>query len=260
MNRVQQSEEIRDGVPGAFEGPGGAPPSSREQEPQRWFYRFAKDWVRPLVLALLILTPIRSSIADWNDVPSGSMMPTILIGDRIWVNKLSYGLRVPLTRKWVARWSEPERGSIVICHNPETDTRLVKRLVAVPGDTVQIRDGRLIVNGIEPRFSDPDDAVVSQLSEDAQYGRWFATETVAGVSRSIMHTPGMPRMRLSEEITVPEGQVFVMGDNRDQSQDSRAFGFVRMDDVVGRVGRVVASVDPDNYFMPRFDRFLQKLD
>ena len=74
------------------------------------FMRFAHDWIFPLVIAAAVLTPIRSSVADWNDVPTGSMRPTILEGDRIFVNKLAYGLRVPLTKVWIAHWGAPQRG------------------------------------------------------------------------------------------------------------------------------------------------------
>lgn len=230
------------------------------EEPIRRFKRFARDWIRPLLLALIILTPVRSSIADWNDVPTGSMMPTILVGDRIFVNKLAYGLRVPLTRTWITRWNEPERGSIIICHSPADDTRLVKRVVAIAGDTLQIRGGQLYINGRRPAYSDVSPDVLDSLREEQLAGHRLATETVDGVSHAVMHTPGLPRIRMTDPMVVPEGRVFVMGDNRDQSLDSRAFGLVSTDQVLGKVGRVVASVDPDNYFCPRFGRFFQKID
>lgn len=238
-------------------------PGAEKTEAERecsGFCRFAHDWVRPLVLALLILAPIRSSIADWNDVPSGSMMPTILVGDRIFVNKLAYGLRVPLTRTWVTRWDEPARGSIVICHSPDDDKRLVKRVVAVAGDTVRFHGGELYINGERPSYTRLDPSVTADLSERDLYGQVLNTETFDGVSHAVMHTPGLPRIRESDPIVVPEGKVFVMGDNRDMSQDSRAFGFIDTTQVVGEVGRVVASVDPDHYFLPRFDRFFKKID
>jgi signal peptidase I len=88
-----------------------------------------QEWVISFAVAIAVLAPIRSSIADWNDVPTGSMEPTILPGDRITVNKLAYGLRVPFTTSWLATWDEPAPGEIVVLFSPKDGTRLVKRLI-----------------------------------------------------------------------------------------------------------------------------------
>src|SRR5215471_2762495 len=103
--------------------------------------------IRPLLVLGLILFSIRSSLADWNDVPSGSMKPTILEGDRIFVNKLAYDLKVPFTTWHLAEWSQPRRGDIVVFFSPKDGQRLVKRVVALPGDTVELRDEILLING-----------------------------------------------------------------------------------------------------------------
>src|SRR5215831_15298421 len=95
-----------------------------------------KQTVRPLLIVALIIFSIRSSLADWNDVPTGSMKPTILEGDRIFVNKLAYDLKVPFTTWHVAEWSNPKRGEIVVFDSPKDGQRLVKRVIGVPGDTV----------------------------------------------------------------------------------------------------------------------------
>ena len=124
------------------------PTPTKPAKPERTgFQKFFWGWVWPFVLAVVVLTPIRSSVADWYDVPSGSMEPTILPGDRIFVNKLAYGLRVPLTYIWLTRWNEPTPGEIIICHRPDDDTRLVKRLIAKPGDEVQLKENDLYVQG-----------------------------------------------------------------------------------------------------------------
>src|SRR4051794_29117525 len=102
--------------------------------------------VRPILVLVLVFTAFRSTFADWNDVPSGSMNPTIFDGDRIFVNKLAYGLKFPYTTWHLARWSGPKAGEIVVFYSPTTGIRLVKRCVAVPGDKVQVVDGRLIIN------------------------------------------------------------------------------------------------------------------
>ena len=113
-----------------------------------------QSWARDLLIVLLFMVPFRSSIADWNQVPSGSMKPTILEGDRIFVNKLAYDLKVPLTKIQIATWGNPERGDIVTFESPRDGTRLVKRVVGVPGDTIEMQNNRLIVNG-EPAVYSP---------------------------------------------------------------------------------------------------------
>src|SRR6266542_2688963 len=103
--------------------------------------------IRPLLLLLLVVCAVRSSLADWNDVPTGSMKPTILEGDRVWVNKLAYDLKVPFTTWRVAEWSNPQRGDIVVFFSPHDGQRLVKRVVGLPGDTIELRNNTLVING-----------------------------------------------------------------------------------------------------------------
>ena len=98
-----------------------------------------REWIKPLGLAAIILFPLRSAVADWNWVPSGSMKPTILEGDLVFVNKLAYDLKVPFTLWRMARWDNPQRGDIVVFFSPKDGVRLVKRVIAVPGDVVEIR-------------------------------------------------------------------------------------------------------------------------
>src|SRR5579864_9537861 len=111
----------------------------------------ARHWLRTelrsiLIIALVVFS-IRSSLADWNDVPTGSMKPTILEGDRVVVNKLAYDLKVPFTTWHLAEWNNPHRGEIVVFFSPKDGTRLVKRVIGQPGDTIQLRQDRLIING-----------------------------------------------------------------------------------------------------------------
>src|SRR5436189_1652158 len=107
------------------------------------FLRAAK----PFVFIVLIVLSFRSSIADWNDVPTGSMKPTILEGDRVFVNKLAYDLKVPFTTHHVAEWSNPRRGDIVVFYSPHDGKRLVKRVIGLPGATIELRNNVLILNG-----------------------------------------------------------------------------------------------------------------
>src|SRR5258705_9509427 len=108
---------------------------------------FWREWILPAMVAVAILAPLRSAVADWNDVPSGSMEPTILPGDRIFVNKLAYGLRLPFTRTWLARWSDPSPGDVVVLFSPKGGTRLVKRAIAGPGHTISLSNNALAING-----------------------------------------------------------------------------------------------------------------
>src|SRR5580700_1098065 len=116
--------------------------------------RWKKLWRenKSLLLFVIILTAVRSAIADWNDVPTGSMNPTIVQGDRVFVNKLAYDLKVPFTTLHLAQWSDPQRGDIVVFFSPADGTRLVKRVIGVPGDTIELRDERLLINGKQSTY------------------------------------------------------------------------------------------------------------
>src|SRR5215210_6949644 len=103
--------------------------------------------IRIFVLMILIVSSLRSALADWNDVPTGSMKPTIQEGDRVVVNKLAYDLKVPFTTIDIVKWGNPKRGDIVVLFSPVDGTRLVKRVVAVPGDKVEMKENQLFVNG-----------------------------------------------------------------------------------------------------------------
>src|SRR6187549_674844 len=109
--------------------------------------------IRIFALMLLVVTSLRSALADWNDVPTGSMKPTIQEGDRVVVNKLTYDLKVPFTTIEVLKWSDPKRGDIVVLFSPVDGTRLVKRVVALPGDRVAMYDNQLYVNNKAAQLS-----------------------------------------------------------------------------------------------------------
>src|ERR1700758_5522191 len=129
----------------------------------------ARHWwvkeIRPLLIVALVLFAIRSSLADWNDVPTGSMKPTIVEGDRVYVNKLAYDLKVPFTTWHIAQWSNPQRGDIVVFYSPKDGTRLVKRVIGLPGDTIELRDDQLFINGQAVDYTTLDPAVSNQLGD-----------------------------------------------------------------------------------------------
>lgn len=224
------------------------------------FRKFWYSWGREISVVLAIVIPLRSSIADWNDVPTGSMEPTVLVGDRIFVNKLAYGFRIPLTKVYVARWAEPQRGDIVVCFSPEDGKRLVKRVVGVPGDSVELRRNRLIINGVPARYERIDEAMkISDPPLGRQDDLVFAKEHFGEVDHPVLFTPWLRAPRDYGPVVVPKGQFFMMGDNRDISLDSRFFGFIPRRQIVGRVPAVVYSDDPDRFVVPRGDRWFKSI-
>jgi signal peptidase I len=201
--------------------------------------------LQPLAMLVLLLTSFRSAVADWNDVPTGSMRPTIVEGDRIFVNKLAYGLKVPFTTIHLAHWNTPQRGEIVVFNSPSDGTRLVKRVVGLPGDTVLMVNDQLYING-------------QPLSYQVANGS--ITETLGQRKHEMMVIPTVRAMRTFGPIKIPTGEYFMMGDNRDNSADSRYFGTVKLDQIVGRSSAVALSVDYDRHYLPRWDRFFKALD
>jgi signal peptidase I len=208
----------------------------------------------------LVVFSIRSSLADWNDVPSGSMKPTILEGDRVFVNKLAYDLKVPFTTWHLAEWSNPQRGDVVVFYSPHDEVRLVKRVVGVPGDTVELRNDQLVINGKPMEYGPLGVEVSGQLSEGERQQSLFATEKLTGHSHAVMAIPGVAAKRSFGPVQVPEGQYFMMGDNRDNSFDSRYYGTVERRRIVGRATEVVLSVDRGHSWLPRKQRFFRALD
>ena len=212
--------------------------------------------IRVFALMLLVVTSLRSALADWNDVPTGSMKPTIQEGDRVVVNKLAYDLKIPFTTYEVAKWDDPKRGDIVVLFSPSDGVRLVKRVIAVPGDTVQLVDNELTINGRKQ----PQSPSYMPIDVPLQGRAYVTDETLDGHEHKVMLSPQMPSpKRTYGPLTVPPGMYFVMGDNRDNSNDSRYIGLIPRRQIVGRALAVAFSLDRNHYYVPRFDRFFQKL-
>lgn len=221
--------------------------------------RLWKGWGRQIVILVVIMVAFRSSIADWNDVPTGSMKPTILEGDRIFINKVAYDLRVPLTSWRIAQWSDPERGDIVVFSSPADGKRLVKRVIGLPGDVVELRENKLFINSEPAEYGLLNADIIDQISEEEQANHLFTEEHILNDDHPIMLTPYIPGRRTFRPVTVPEGHYFVMGDNRDNSADSRFFGSVKRNRIVGKAMAVALSFDRDRYFRPRVKRFFRSL-
>lgn len=217
-----------------------------------------KSWAFSLVIALLIVTSVQSSLADWHDVPTGSMRPTILIGDRVFVNKLAYDLKIPYTTVHLAKWSDPKRGDIVVFYSPKDGMRLIKRVIGLPGDTLAMRENHLFING---EFVDYDPLKLEnfdQLKLDQQDRYVFLNENLNGKEHAVMLSPSRPSLSTFAPVIIPEGQYFMMGDNRDNSADSRFFGFVDRKLIVGRATMVAISKD-ESFLNPRWSRFFKDL-
>ncbi len=221
--------------------------------------RLWEGWIKPIAPAIIVLLTLRSAVADWNVVPSRSMEPTLLVGDRIFVNKLAYGLRFPFTDYWLAHWGQPDRGEITVLLSPEDGTRLVKRVIGLPGDVLEARNNRLFINGEPTSYGEIDPEMLVGIEDDQLNRHIFASENLDGRKHGIMITPHVRSPRTFGPITIPEDHYFVMGDNRDASKDSRWFGLVERDLLVGRSSRVVMSIDYDDYYLPRGDRFFKEL-
>ena len=217
--------------------------------------------IRGIVFLLVIFAAFRSAVADWNDVPTGSMIPTILVGDRIFVNKLAFDLKLPFTTAHLLTWANPKPGDVVVLFSPADGERLVKRVVAVPGDVIELRQNKLYLNGNVSMYASVDNQTIMQLDGAQRQGHIFADEMEPSAehSHAVMATPALPARRSFGPYTVPARKYFVMGDNRDNSYDSRYFGFVDRSQIVGRAVAVVASLDLDHHWSPRWGRFLQRL-
>jgi signal peptidase I len=220
---------------------------------------FWREWVRPLLVVGLVLGSFRSAVADWNDVPTGSMKPTILEGDRIFVDRTAYDFRVPFAGWRIHRRAEPSRGDIVVFWSPVDGRRLVKRVIGVPGDVVVVRSGRVVVNGVEARYEPMLSEARGRLGVSDFDPRSVALETLAGRTHPVMATSGWPAGFPFGPDLVPTGRYFVMGDHRDDSYDSRFWGYVDRDRIVGRARAVVGSLDPQHHWRPRWQRFFTGL-
>ena len=216
--------------------------------------------IRSLLILGVTLFAIRSSLADWSDVPTGSMKPTILEGDRVFVNKLAYDLKVPFTTRHVAEWSNPRRGDIVVFFSPYDGKRLVKRVVGLPGDTIELRSNALILNGQAVEYKPLAEELLRDLSPADRAIRVFAAEQLSDRPHAVAGTPTVQARRDFGPYRVPARHYFMMGDNRDDSFDSRYYGPVERNRIVGRATAVALSFDRSNYWAPRWRRFFTALD
>ncbi len=224
-------------------------PSFRHLWKQSFLFQF-------VVLAFLIFGS-RSVLADWNYVPSGSMKPSIIEGDAVFVNRMAYDIRVPFTTVSLWHRDDPRRGDVVILYSPADGERLVKRVVALPGDSVAQRGGVLLING-RPLDYRPREAE-GLLPADENARHLFYTEALGEHAHGIMLDAHGLQNHDFAPLVVPAEHYFVMGDHRDNSADSRYFGVVPRDRILGRAVVVLVSFDPAHAFSPRWSRFFAPL-
>ena len=190
--------------------------------------RYWKEWKISL-FCILVISCLRSSFADWNYVPTGSMKPTIEPGDKLFVNKMAYDLRVPFTKTRLFEHSTPERGDVIVFECPyDPATTFVKRLIGLPGDLIEVEHGFIKINGEPLNISvDDQETLIKVLSVGG-----FYTESLGEKTYTVRRVPTrneIPPVR----VRLPEGQFFAMGDNRDESGDSRSWGFVPKENIWG---------------------------
>ena len=218
-----------------------------------------RKWIRDnrgWIIFFALFGLMRTAVADWNYVPSASMRPTLLEGDLVFVDRVAYDLKVPFTEIALAHLGEPRRGDIVVFSSPKDGVRLIKRLVAVPGDTVEMRDKRLVINGRPAEYA-PRGWVTEPL-EGAPVRALRLAETTPDGERTIQWLGSTPRDSFAP-FTVPQGHYLMLGDNRDDSADSRYFGLVDRQLLTGRAERVLLSADVLGDWLPRFGRFGRSL-
>ena len=220
-----------------------------------------KAWLRQnrgFIFFLLGFAFVRTSMADWNPIPSGSMRPTIVEGDVVLVDRLAYDFKIPLTDIALIRLGSPQRGDVVTFSSPVDGTRLIKRLVAVPGDVVEMRDERLIINGAAAEYANPVTGV-ERTESGFSVARLQETERIAGHERTVQYLPQTPARRSFGPVVVPENSYFFLGDNRDDSADSRYIGVIPRQRLIGRAHHVLVSVDFKDSWLPRFERFGERI-
>ncbi len=221
----------------------------------------AGRWLRAnrgLLVFLLCFGVFRTAVADWNPIPSSSMRPTLLEGDVVLVNRLAFDLKVPLTDIALARLGEPRRGDVVTFTSPRDGERLIKRLIGVPGDVVELRDEQLYING-EPAAYETGATSLEALRAGVEVPVVQATERSGGREHAVQFLPLIRAARDFGPVTVPADHYFMLGDNRDNSADSRYIGFVPRRLLIGRAHHILVSADIQGHWAPRFSRFTQPI-
>ena len=208
---------------------------SEEQQSMKPKKSFYKEWIEPFLIAAVVALFIRQFVVEAFKIPSGSMIPTLTIGDHLLVNKFIYGPRIPFTDTRFFSWKEPKRGEVIVFKYPENeDKNFIKRVVGVPGDKIEIKNGILMIND-QPVKLQEETTVGGNSQRSDVYGFKIKTfkEQLGSITHDIQYLRDQSGLNFGP-IVVPPESVFVMGDNRDNSQDSRVWGFVKFNKILGR--------------------------
>lgn len=227
---------------------------SEETQQSKVKKSFYKEWIEPFLIAALIALFIRQFIVEAFKIPSGSMIPTLTIGDHLLVNKFIYGPRIPFTDSRIFTWEKPKRGDIIVFKYPEDEKKnFIKRVIGVPGDKIQIIKGTLYINDTPV----PIETVKEQRTESDNPSPYFSKpkmfkEDLGSVTHRIQYLTSQSDKNFGPKL-VPEDSVFVMGDNRDNSQDSRVWGYVKEEKILGRAFIIYWSWDGEDRWV-RWER------
>ncbi len=216
-----------------------------------------KNWIRTnkgFVAFMMLFCVFRTAVADWNPIPSASMHPNLLEGDVVFVNRLAYNVKLPLTDVVLANTGEPQRGDVVTFSSPVDGNRLIKRLIAVPGDTVEMRNELIIINGKVSEYA-PLETVLESHEALGPIAAHRFSEKVGNHAHEVQFLPQIDAKRNFGPTVVPAGHYLMLGDNRDNSADSRYIGFVPRELLIGRAVRVLVSADIKGNWLPRTERF-----
>jgi signal peptidase I len=198
---------------------------------------------------------MRSAVADWYSVPSSSMYPHLMQGDRVISNRLAYDLKLPFTDIILKKIGDPQRGDVVTFTSPEDGLRLVKRVIGLPGDVIEMKNEKLFINGVAAEYEQVnlDPMFLTPKNEYAQQQLVFK-ESIGEFKHNIIVMPDRAALRSFEPRKVPAGYYMMFGDNRDNSNDSRFIGMVKRELLTGRVTNLMFSLDYENYYLPRLER------
>jgi signal peptidase I len=218
------------------------------------------EWAKTFIIAVALFLVVRAFLFEAFKIPSGSMENTLLVGDFLFVNKAAYGAQVPFTRFRLPALQAPQRGDVVVFYSPHDGQRLVKRVIGLPGDRIALQGGRVYINGELAKVRP--DGVGDAEDDGGTYikaPRYLET-LPGGRSHEIFKMRPEAMLDNMPEIVVPSGHLFVMGDNRDNSADSRFIGTIERRRIVGRALAVAFSLDRNHWFVPRLSRFFTKLN